>query len=145
MSANSKISNIPMTMKEPFKKLILLSPRVLTTKAASLSYLQIHQIIYLKLWILTMNHPDKLLLTYKSKIQTRTAIFSLHAVTGKLLLKLKERIKNLLTEKIPFYLNYQNNANVNQNFKENKTFYQSLLKDQSNHLKKPISSMLIPS
>ena len=145
MSANSKISNIPMTMKEPFKKLILLSPRVLTTKAASLSYLQIHQIIYLKLWILTMNHPDKLLLIYKSKIQTRTAIFSLLAVTGKQLLKLKERIKNLLTEKIPLYLNSQNNANVNQNFKENKTFYQSLLKDQQNHLKKPISSMLIPS
>jgi hypothetical protein len=67
------------------------------------------------------------------------------AVTGKQLLKLKERIKNLLTEKIPLYLNSQNNANGNQNFKENKTFYQSLLKDQPNYQKKPISSMLIPS
>jgi hypothetical protein len=92
-----------------------------------------------------MNQSDKLLLTFKSKIPTKTAISFLLAVTGKQLLKLKERIKNLLTEKIPFYLNYQNNANVNQNFKENKTFYQSLLKDQSNHLKKPFSSMLIPS
>jgi hypothetical protein len=92
-----------------------------------------------------MNQSDKLLLTFKSKIPTKTAISFLLAVTGKQLLKLKERIKNLLTEKIPLYLNSQNNANVNQNFKENKTFYQSLLKDQPNHLKKPISSMLIPS
>ena len=148
MSANSKISNIPMTMKGPFKKLILPSPRVLTTKAASLSYLQIHQIIYLKLWILTMNHPDKLLLIYKSKMQTRTAIFSLLAVTGKLQLKLKERIKSLLTEMLMHPtkdLNSKNNAKGKQNFKESKTFYLSLLKDQPNHLKKHFASMLIPS
>ena len=148
MSANSKISNFPMTMKQPFKKLILPSPRVLTTKAASLSYLLIHQIIYLKLWILTMNHPDKLLLIYKSKISTRTAIFSLLAVTGKLLLKLKERIKSLLMKMLlhPMKdLNSKNNAKGKQNFKESKTFYRSLLKDQPRHLKRHFASMLIPS
>jgi hypothetical protein len=72
-----------------------------------------------------MNHPDKLLSTYKSKMSTRTAIFSLLAVTGKLLLKLKERIKSLLTEMLMHPtkdLNSKNNAKGKPNFKESKTF-----------------------
>jgi hypothetical protein len=47
------------------------------------------------------------------------------AVTGKLLLKLKERIKSLLTEMLMHPtkdLNSKNNAKGKPNFKESKTF-----------------------
>jgi uncharacterized protein YcgL (UPF0745 family) len=70
------------------------------------------------------------------------------AVTGKLLLKLKERIKSLLMEMLMHPtkdLNSKNNAKGKPSFKESKTFYLSLLKDQPNHLKKHFASMLIPS